>query len=64
MYNVCMTYDNTQDLDRQHQLVVCRERVSELETRVTHLEQALEQLSRDYAELVLVAAKPRNGVSQ
>lgn len=56
-----MTDDNTHDLNRQHDLVVCRERVSELENRVTQLERALEQLSRDYAELALAAAAPKNG---
>jgi len=57
-----MSYEDLKHLDTQHELAVCKRTLETLELRVEELERALEQLSRDYAELALIAASPRNGV--
>jgi uncharacterized protein YhaN len=55
-----MSYENDLHLNNQVDLVECKHRLAEAESRISTLEQALEQLSRDYADLALVAATPKS----
>lgn len=48
-----------QQLDTQVQLYNCKRTVEELKLRVDELERALEQLTKDYNDLALVACSPR-----